>query len=55
VLLRRNQFEDKDIIYDSIIMLDDWITSNNWKDYDPFDGLSSRYADLITLNNHYLR
>lgn len=43
------------IIENSIKKLDEWITKNNWKDYDPFDGLSSRFADSITFDNHYMR
>jgi rhamnogalacturonyl hydrolase YesR len=39
----------------SIIKLDHWLTVNDWKDYDPFDGLSMPYADLLTRNNHYMR
>ena len=47
--------KEKAIIEESITKLDEWITKNNWKDYDPFDGLSSRFADIITFDNHYLR
>ena len=43
------------IIRDSINKLDKWITENDWKDYDPFDGLSSKVANFFTFNNHYLR
>jgi rhamnogalacturonyl hydrolase YesR len=39
----------------SISRLDHWLTLNDWKDYDPFDGLSMPNADLLTRNNHYLR
>ena len=43
------------IIRDSINKLDKWITENDWKDYDPFDGLSSKVASFFTFDNHYLR
>lgn len=42
-------------ILESIKKLDGWITQNNFKDYDPFDGLNARYLALFTFNNHYLR
>ncbi|RJQ68914.1 MAG: hypothetical protein C4519_22115 [Desulfobacteraceae bacterium] len=40
---------------ESIAKLDHWITSNDFKDYDPFDGLSMPGADLLTFKNHFLR
>lgn len=40
---------------ESIERLDCWITSNDWKGYDPFDGLSMPVAGMLTRNNHYLR
>lgn len=46
---------EKKIIEQSIYKLDEWIVKNNWKDYDPFDGLSSRLADYITFDNHFMR
>ncbi|RJP92366.1 MAG: hypothetical protein C4518_06850 [Desulfobacteraceae bacterium] len=39
----------------SIEKLDNWITKNDWKAYDPFDGLSSDMLNILTFNNHYLR
>ena len=39
----------------SVRKLDEWITANNWKAYDPFDGLSARRFDLNRVKNHYLR
>jgi len=42
-------------IANSIISLDEWISKNDWKAYDPFDGLSAKSAKLATFNNHYLR
>ncbi len=44
-----------DEIFKSIKKLDKWITKNNWKAYDPFDGLSAKTSNLLTFNNHYLR
>jgi hypothetical protein len=46
---------DLTTIKDSINKLDAWISKNNWKDYDPFDGLNARYLIPLTFNNHYLR
>ena len=42
-------------IKNSIDALDGWIARNNWKDYDPFDGLNAKYLYPLTFNNHYLR
>ncbi len=42
-------------IHNSLKKLDDWIAKNNWKAYDPFDGLSSKASRLMTFNDHYLR
>jgi rhamnogalacturonyl hydrolase YesR len=43
------------LIADSVKKLDGWISKNDWKAYDPFDGLSASAAKLLTFNNHYLR
>lgn len=43
------------VISDSIKNLDRWLSKNNWKAYDPFDGLNAKAAKLLTFNNHYLR
>ncbi|KJS30828.1 MAG: hypothetical protein VR64_14385 [Desulfatitalea sp. BRH_c12] len=40
---------------ESISRLDAWIAANDWKDYDPFDGLSMPGARRLTGDNHYLR
>ena len=44
-----------DTIVNSFHKLDEWISKNDWKAYDPFDGLSAKGAKLLTLNNRYLR
>lgn len=46
---------NSDQLTESIYKLDNWIVSNNYKDYDPFDGLSTPLADLLTPKNHYMR
>ena len=46
---------DVETISESIKKLDSWIEKNDWKGYDPFDGLSARSSKLLTLNNHYLK
>ena len=45
----------KDSIFNSIDKLDKWIFKNEWKDYDPFDGLSAKVLNPLTFNNHYLK
>ncbi len=45
----------KDRIFQSIINLDKWLTDNNYKAYDPFDGLNSSILRPLTFNNKYLR
>lgn len=39
----------------SINKLDKWVTMNNYKAYDPFDGLSSSYTKYLTFNNPILK
>ena len=39
----------------SVQKLDEWITANDWKAYDPFDGLSATRFGLGRVKNHYLR
>lgn len=46
---------DMETILSSIKKLDNWISKNDWKGYDPFDGLNARGLNLLTFNNHYLR
>ena len=43
------------MISHSIKKLDEWISKNNWRDYDPFDGLNSNVLNFFAFNNHYLR
>lgn len=45
---------DLRVISDSINKLDEWLSQNDWKAFDPFDGLSSNVS-FLTFNNHYLR
>ncbi|HPQ42805.1 MAG TPA: hypothetical protein PKZ42_01150 [Syntrophales bacterium] len=39
----------------AIEKLDKWIENHDWKAYDPFDGLSSKYTKQLTLNNPILK
>jgi len=43
------------VISDSINKLDQWITKNEWKAYDPFDGFNAKVLSTLTFNNHYLK
>jgi polysaccharide biosynthesis protein VpsJ len=47
--------DNMNLVLDSIKNLDGWISNNNCKDYDPFDGLSAHHANILTFDNHYLR
>ncbi len=47
--------DELNLVLDSIKKLDAWISKNNCKDYDPFDGLSAKHASILTFDNHYLR
>jgi len=44
-----------DTIYSAIEKLDNWVENHDWKAYDPFDGLSSKYTKYLTLNNPLLK
>lgn len=46
---------DTDGIYSALSKLEQWVEQNNWKAYDTFDGLSSPYSRLLTLNNPLLK
>lgn len=46
---------DKQQVLNYIESLDSYLSRNEWRDYDPFDGLSTPAADLLTMKNHYLR
>lgn len=43
------------VAYESLMKLEAWIRQSNWKGYDTFDGLSSPYAKLLTLNRPFLK
>ena len=45
----------KDKILQSILKLDRWLEENNYKAYDPFDGLSSVILRPFTFKNRFLR
>ena len=47
--------DELNLVLDSIKKLDAWICKNDCKDYDPFDGLSTKHANILTFDNHYLR
>jgi len=47
--------EFRDFIFRHIVKLDKWISKNNWKGYDPFDGLNAKVLNWLTFDNHYLR
>lgn len=42
-------------IHESLMKLDHWVVQADWKAYDTFDGLSSPYARLCTLNHPLLK
>lgn len=44
-----------DIIRESFDRLDQWICKNDFKAYDPFDGLNAKHLQKLTFNNHYFR
>jgi hypothetical protein len=46
---------EKNEIYTSLKKLENWVIQNNWKAYDTFDGLSSPFAPLLTLNHGLLK
>jgi len=43
-----------EVIKDSIKKLDLWLEKNNYKAYDPFDGLNARFLRYLTFNRRYL-
>ena len=45
----------KEKISQSIKKLDGWLEQNDYKGYDPFDGLNSKILRLLTLNNTFLQ
>lgn len=40
---------------ESLLRLENWVSARGYSAYDPFDGLSSPLAPLITLNHPFLR
>src|SRR5664280_2421520 len=42
-------------IYGSIRLLCDWLEKNDYRGYDPFDGLNARVLRPLTFNNELLR
>ncbi len=42
-------------IYGSIRLLCDWLEENDYRGYDPFDGLNARFLRPLTFNNKFLR
>jgi rhamnogalacturonyl hydrolase YesR len=45
----------KELIFESFENLDHWLSENDFKAYDPFDGLNSKILNRLTFDNHYLR
>jgi hypothetical protein len=45
----------KDQLFGSIGRLCDWLEKNDYRGYDPFDGLNARYLRPLTFNNKFLR
>src|SRR3984957_7537756 len=42
-------------IYNSIFVLCDWLEENDYRGYDPFDGLSARFGRPLPFANKFLR
>jgi hypothetical protein len=42
-------------IHESLARLDRWVQGAGWKGYDTFDGLSSPFARVLTLNQPLLK
>ena len=42
-------------IYRSILLLCDWLEKNDYRGYDPFDGLNARFLRPLTFNSKFLR
>ena len=45
---------NKSLLYDSFVKLEKWVEANDYRGYEPFDGLSSPFAAL-TFNNLFLK
>ena len=42
-------------IYGSICLLNDWLEQNDYRGYDPFDGLNARFLRPLTFESKFLR
>jgi hypothetical protein len=42
-------------LYDSIGRLQGWLEKNDYRGYDTFDGLNSKFVRPLTFNNNFLR
>ena len=47
--------DEKIRVYESICRLSNWLERNDYRGYDTFDGLNSRFLRPLTFNNKYLR
>lgn len=47
--------ETKEFLLKRIEKLDQWISKNNWKAFDPFDGINAGIFGSLVFDNHYLR
>ncbi len=45
----------RDQLYQSICRLSDWLDKNDYRGYDPFDGLNAKFLGPLTFNNKFLR
>ena len=45
----------KDQVYESINRLVDWLNDNDYRGYDPFDGLNAKFLRPLTFNSKALR
>ena len=45
----------KDLVWNSILRLSDWLEKNNYRGYDTFDGLNSKLLRPLTFETHFLR
>src|SRR5277367_4867532 len=50
-----NDTLSKDQILESIGRLSDWLEKNDYRGYDTFDGLSSKYLRPLTFETKFLR
>ncbi len=45
----------RDQLYQSICRLSDWLEKNDYRSYDPFDGLDARFLRPLAFNQKILR